>query len=497
MPEYPNLTHIGVGELIAAAGDPWVVDETLQSGDPGEINELARAFYNAGACTSETYTEFVNAQQRFQASWNREDGEYPINDSAEVQRATTKLFVQRDQLPAIGADLANIAATLAETQRFSAMQIDTLNGQLHYIDALIGRALANDQDTSALEDNAITSTANVLKTVEGLRDHYSSELNRSLTELRREHGYDPAAIEDVDGDAELGQQQRGRSGTEHYEATQRAKDEELVAEPGPMTPEKAAAEARLRDFATATDPNATLDARQLAGERLDDFRMANYVGPLPTDPVLGGDARSRAQNRLRLQSQLEQGYAGIPPMTPDQATQTLDDGEAFGRVTTTKQAYFALTAAGVSEEGAKQYISGLIGGASPWLAGTEAYAGSIPQGKHALPVDLLSAADAKTIQKIAGRAGNIGNLVQLTMASYDWYQGGEGRNEDLGNAVGSVLGGAGAAWGAAAVAGSVTGPWTTAAIVVAASLIGGEAGGSLGGGVGSMFDVKPSAGGSW
>ncbi len=308
--EYPSLVHISVAALIGeAGGDPWKVDETLQSGDPGAIADLGRAFfYSAGACTAETYAEFEQAQQRFRASWNRENGEHPINDSAEVQRATTRLMVQRDQLPAIGADLSNIAANLAETQRFSGMQVENLNTQLHYIDALIDQALAHDQDTSALEDNAIAATSGgVLHQVEALRDDYGAKLEASLTDLRAEHGYDPAPIEDVDGDGQPGLEQRGRESTDYYDANQRAKDEALVNSDGPMTQEKADAAARLRDFATATNPAADADARRLAGERLDDFRMAHFVGPLPKDPILGGDARSRAQGRLDLQRKLEQG----------------------------------------------------------------------------------------------------------------------------------------------------------------------------------------------
>jgi len=167
------------------------------------------------------------------------------------------------------------------------MEVQNLNTALDYIDALIGQALARDQDTAALEDNAITVTADVLRQVEGLRDDYSARLQTALTGLRTEHGYDPAPIEDVDGDGELGPGQRGRDATDWYGRSQRTKDEALLADGGPMTQEKADAAARLRDFAAATDPGAGADARRLAGERLDDFRMANFVGPLPTDPILG------------------------------------------------------------------------------------------------------------------------------------------------------------------------------------------------------------------
>ncbi len=420
MTEYPSLKHISIGALVGeAGGDPWKVDQTLQSGgDPGgAINDLGRAFYSAGACTAETYSEFAQAQQRFQASWNRENGEHPINDSAEVQRATTKLMVQRDQLPAIGVDLSNIAATLAETQRFSGMQVENLNTQLHYIDALIDQALAHDQDTSALEDNAITATSGVLHQVEALRDDYGTKLNAALTDLRAEHGYDPAPIEDVDGDGQPGAEQRGRESTDYYDANQRAKDEALVNSGGPMTPEKKAdAAARLRDFATATNPTADADARRLAGERLDDFRMAHFTGgPLPKDPILGGDARTRAEGRLDLQRKLEQGgLYGLPPMSADQATQQLDDGEQFARSLTVKQAVNALEQQGMSPTGAATTVSELsdgvtladltkglttYGGAA--ASGVEVYGDSASTGRHA--IGALSAADAEALTTIGKR----------------------------------------------------------------------------------------------
>ncbi|WP_059015633.1 hypothetical protein [Mycobacterium sp. M26] len=500
MSGYPSLTHISVAALIGeAGGDPWKVDATVQSGDPGAISQLGRAFFDAGACTAETYKEFSEAQARFRASWNREGGEHPINDSAEVQRATTRLMVQQDQLPAIGADLAGIAATLAETQRFSGMEVENLNTQLHYIDALIGQALAHDQDTSGLEDSAIAATAAVLQQVTTLRDDYSGKLDASLTELRADHGYDPAPIEDVDGDGELGPEQRGREATDWYEANQRAKDEALANAGGPMTPEKAAAAARLRDLAATADPASTPDARRLAGERLDDFRMANFVGPLPTDSVLGGDARSRARSRLEMQQRLEQGTYGLPPMTADQATQALDEGEQFGRVVAVDRAMAALRSQGMSEDGAKLVIGDVLkrlGGVTditgPISEGVEAYAERIPSGRHAKLEDLLSPADAEKWAHIAGKVGKIGDVIELATAANDFTHGGSA--EEFGSALGGVAGGSAAAWGAAALAGSFTGPWTTAAIVVAASVLGGLGGEQLGGGIGAALDPAGTGG---
>ncbi len=410
-------------------------------------------------------------------------------------------MVQQDQLPAIGADLSGIAANLAEAQRFSGMEVQNLNTALEYIDALVGQALAHDQDTIALEDDAITVTAGVLRQVEGLRDDDSARLQASLTELRTERGYDPAPIEDVDGDGELGPGQRGRDATDWYDRSQRTKDEALLADGGPMTQEKASAAARLRDLAAATDPAADADARRLAGERLDDFRMADFVGPLPADPILGGDARTRARSRLDMQQRLEQGLHGLAPMTADQATQALDEGEQFGRAVAVNRAITALKSQGMSEDGARLVIgdllrdtSDLTGYVGPASAGVESYADSVPTGRHARLDDLLSPADAAKWSHLARRVGRFGDLIDVGVAVNDVLHGGS--REELGSAVGGVAGGSAAAWGAAALAGSFTGPWTTAVIVVAASVVGGIGAEDLGGGIGSMFDpALGSAGG--
>ena len=84
-----QLNHLDIQQLIAAAGgDPWAIDKSLQSGRPIQISDLARAFHDAGRCTAESSKAFAEARSRFEASWNRENGGQPINDSAAVQRAT-------------------------------------------------------------------------------------------------------------------------------------------------------------------------------------------------------------------------------------------------------------------------------------------------------------------------------------------------------------------------------------------------------------------------
>jgi hypothetical protein len=207
-----QLRYISVPLLVAhAGGDPWQINASLQSGRPAQISDLAQAFHNAGACTTESNNAFLDARRRFEASWNRENGEHPINDSAEVQRATAALQLQAAQLPKIAVDLENVAATLAEAQRTSGVLISTLESQLQQLDNEIGQAIeleknpnltaaerqALDQLITALEDQAIDDTKSTLGQVQSIRAGYSDFLQRASANLRTD-GYEPAAIHGLD-----------------------------------------------------------------------------------------------------------------------------------------------------------------------------------------------------------------------------------------------------------------------------------------------------------
>jgi hydrolase family protein len=207
-----QLRYISQDLLVTeAGGDPWAIDKSLQSGRPAQIADLAQAFHNASQCTKDADNAFVEACRRFEASWNRENGEHPINDSAEVQRATRSLGVQAAQLPKIAVDLENIAATLAEAQRTSTTLISTLDSQLRQIDTELGQAIelektpqlsahdkqVLDQHITQLEDQAIGDTKATLGQVQSIRSGYSDYLQKSLTNLRT-NGYDPAPIQALD-----------------------------------------------------------------------------------------------------------------------------------------------------------------------------------------------------------------------------------------------------------------------------------------------------------
>lgn len=195
-----------------AGGDPWKIDATLQSGRPAQISNLAKAFHDAGRSTGEAEAAFNLARGRFEQAWTHENGENPINGSAEVQRTTTSLGVQAAQLPKIGADLEKVAAALAEAQRSGRGEISSLEGALQDLDDQVGEAVElekNPQLTASerqlldhyidgLEKHAIDDTKASVANLTRIRDQYSQQLHTSMANLREQDGYDPP-IQAFDG----------------------------------------------------------------------------------------------------------------------------------------------------------------------------------------------------------------------------------------------------------------------------------------------------------
>ncbi|OBH07264.1 DUF4185 domain-containing protein [Mycobacterium sp. E1747] len=200
-----TLTHLSEPELIASAGgDPWAINMSLQAGSPFQISRLAEAFYAAGRHTAEADHAFQIAQKRFGESWNHQNGDNPINDSAEVQRLTKSLGAQSEQLPKIGADLESIAAALADAQKQGAAEIATLDHQLHWLDELYGAAQADLRDPTlqpkevaklhmimdAAHADAVDDVRDAVKQMNSIRNAYSDTLHKALGSLHTD-GYDP------------------------------------------------------------------------------------------------------------------------------------------------------------------------------------------------------------------------------------------------------------------------------------------------------------------
>ena len=192
----PGLTHLDVGELIAAAGgDPWTVDDSLQAGSPTQIDFLAQAFHLAAGSATAAEETFQTAQQHFR-QYNRENGEHPINNGAEVQRVKERLHATNQQLGRIAADLETIAGALAEARVTSEQNIASLNTNLAGLDALIDYYLQlenegydYDSQITRCRRQAEDDTATALHNVTLTRNRYSTILQQARAGLRVTEGY--------------------------------------------------------------------------------------------------------------------------------------------------------------------------------------------------------------------------------------------------------------------------------------------------------------------
>ncbi|KAA0110775.1 hypothetical protein [Mycolicibacterium sp. P1-5] len=486
MAEYPSLKYISITELIAGAGgDPWRMDETLASGEPKQIADLATAFYNAGVCMTETSEAFTDARIRFESSWNRENGSHPINDSAEVQERSAALHLDKQQLTKIGVDLEQVSASLAEAQRSARNAITALDSSLKEIDDAIDRAIRQgakltDADIEPLENIAVLDTKEALGQVGSSRETYAGELNRAMVEMEAE-GYTPDVIDAVDGDG-ANSSGDAQSAADTYGRAQRDADLATVTSPTATADEKAAAAARLRDYDAVTNPASSPEAARLAGERLDDYLKTTQPGPWRTDPVLGVPAARRALVRQEWQRQLEKGQPWMPPMTPDEATRWMDQQEAEARLGTMNSTQKALEDSGMPTERAQSVVSALASGLT-WqdlqeYAGVTGDAandidGRAPVGRHAL--DGFNPETIKAIGTIGKGLKGAGSMLEIGLAIDAWRKGAPA-DETFAGLGGSLLGGAGGGAALGFLGGWALGPGGA----FVGTMVGGLAGGTWG-----------------
>ncbi|MGV0749235.1 putative alpha/beta hydrolase [Mycolicibacter minnesotensis] len=206
----PNLQHLNVDDLVAqAGGDPWAIDDSLQAGSPTQINFLAQAFHSAAGSATAAEESFRTAQEHF-TQYNRESGEQPINNGAEVQRVKDSLHATNEQLGQIAADLETIAAALAQARATSRGNIKSLNENLETADYLIGhyldlesQGLDRDADIEDVRRAAKADTETALHNETFFRNDYSKTLKQALTNLRVKDGYDPdVAVRKFDAEGE-------------------------------------------------------------------------------------------------------------------------------------------------------------------------------------------------------------------------------------------------------------------------------------------------------
>ena len=233
-PKFQNFT---VAELCAyAGGDPWKIDEQLQAGSAGAINDLADAFHGAGKHVKEADQEFDAAKRDF-TTYRRDGGQIPINSSEQVKRASAALAKHPEELSKIAVDLEQVAASLARAQRDTDAKIGSLETQLHGIDDQISdvkKQIDNadeDDDTDNLKQKvtqllqqAKDATRDTLGDVEEIQGAYIEQLHGAETAMIAS-GYAPDAIDSLGGVPGNPPEEAAR---QYDQSGQQARDQALV-----------------------------------------------------------------------------------------------------------------------------------------------------------------------------------------------------------------------------------------------------------------------------
>lgn len=339
-----QLKYISIPALIAAAGgDPWAINQSLQVGRPAQISALANAFHGAGRSTAEADATFDQARRRFEAAWTHENGENPINDAAEVQRAAQALGGQSEQLPKIGAHLEEVAAALAEAQKGGKATIAGLEASLHDLDDMIDQAVRmkadrhlTAADRSALdafidtcEEDAVQVTKRALAHLHSIRNSYSQILQKGQSNLATD-GYDPARIWGADGhEAETPDSAErdvhdalggDKAAAARVNGVLGSITPDQLAGKVPLTAEQASVVSQLQ----AQEHGMSIDALKTAEQRLgDDKRMIGDSWQLMSNPNV-------AFPKTPLKVGAKQGsdtVRGGAAQLPDSVQQTLDPNQ--------------------------------------------------------------------------------------------------------------------------------------------------------------------------
>ncbi len=478
----PSFAHLNIGSMIAAAGgDPWAIEDQLHAGDAGAINDLADAFHRAGGHLQETDDQFNKAKEQFASAYNRSNGsEHPINDSAEVQRMSKQLAGHPEQLAKIGAALEQTAAALATAQRDALAEIAELDKALHSIDDEIsaaGSALTPIEAITLLEE-ADDQTKMSLGTLQGIQGAYIDQLHSGETAMLGV-GYVPDAL----GQADAIPGNSPQEAADIYKSSgQLAKDQHTVAGAKARYGangrvhwglDEVAAQRRLDDYAAITDPDNTEtshiwykhdqerdEAQFLAGERLNDWNVANSVGPVAKDPILGGDMRDRAKQRLYMQRALEGGQ--LPwhqelMSDRDAATSLMDNLEVQDRATTLTRLHEQLQNCGLSPGAAGEVVQGIEHGVPPekyieavsaasraldgGKDGVQAFGEALPTGSHWGPGVAFTASDVESFVKLGKHIGVVGSALEFGVVISELADG-----KPVGEVASKTLGGLAGAW---------------------------------------------------
>jgi hypothetical protein len=196
-----GIINLDLDELCAAAGgDPWAIDDQLQRGDAGAINDLATALHRARGNADGVDEDFDEAKRKFEKAYQRDKTEHPINDSAEVARASAALTGHRQDLNRVAVKLEEVAAALAVAQRASGGVIAgplALNFQVDDIDNQMFPAKAAGQDLSPFHDAAVEAIRSAPGQVTAIHGTYVEAVRKARTEMALA-GYQPEVLDGVD-----------------------------------------------------------------------------------------------------------------------------------------------------------------------------------------------------------------------------------------------------------------------------------------------------------
>lgn len=439
-------------------GDPWQINQDLQDGDPVAINNLAEAFHGAGKGLKDADAQYDAAKAKFNEnySWTEHGtrtNENPINTSEQVKKMQAALKDHPEELGRIAVDLENVAVALEEAQNSGRATINDLNIKLHDIDQKLVVAMRelNTIDMLSLTKDATDATTAALDHMETLEGSYLGKLDVAEAAMMQS-GYTPAVIDNIDG---IPGNSPAEAAQRYEQSGQRQRDQELLdrarregrtrtsgswLDPEVMHSAELEAWQRLNDYTTVTHPDAFSDAEQarrqhLAGERLGDFNMANSTGPVPKDPVLGGDMRDRARARIAATRSLMGGpmqdIGGPHGHHIDEVTARVDQLELANRAQAVAGLQEALTAAGMDPQKAIAVVEDVARGDVPKevLAGASAVdsaggrivkvlaaageAGDIP----------FSPREVDILKDWGKKAGMAGKGIDIITAAYDISNG--------------------------------------------------------------------------
>ncbi|CAN5469475.1 hypothetical protein BH11ACT7_BH11ACT7_06240 [soil metagenome] len=305
---------------------------------------------------------------------------------------------------------------------------------------------------SELIGEAQQLTKAVLDNIQSIRGAYVRQLQSAETGLM-ESGYVPGAIDESDG---LPGDTPQEAVDQYKKSGQLDKDRDTVANaPAGVgnhghlgwSWEEISADRRLDDYTSVTDPvdgaarygspQAQEEAARLAGSRLADFNLVNSTGPVAKDPVLGGDMRDRAQARLTLQRQLQDGQLpwskGL--MSADDATRLMNEMEVQDRAISLSRLQEQLQLGGMTPAGAAAVADGISRGIMPqeyldaagavgtvFGSGKDAvreFTERLPTGRHWQPGIAFTEADIAALSKFGGHLGMVGSAIDLGTGVYD------------------------------------------------------------------------------